>query len=307
MEANIKRLIKKILPALPKPMQAYLFERGRRLQNSRYFRQGSARIRIGDFELDVPAHHPLPGLLKAQPYRDMSVGIVAKYIAEKYPNGSVVDIGANIGDTAAMIARYSNHKLILVEPSDYFFGYLERNVRQFQNEVIVKKAMVSTGRSLAGSLHHHGGTAYFHESPDGQREFKTERLRDMSDPNTHFVKIDTDGYDVEILADSLDWLEAQHPAVVFENGVEDDQDLAAANALFDELGKIGYRYFMVWDDPGFHLVSTTSIEVLKDLNRYLFKLKQHRFARAVSNFDVLGLHRDDEDIYESVRAWYQSY
>jgi FkbM family methyltransferase len=237
----------------------------------------------------------------------MSVGVVAKYVAAKYPSGSVVDIGANIGDTAAMIARYSNHKLILVEPSDYFFGYLERNIRQFQNEVIVKKAMVATGRNLAGSLHHHAGTAYFQESPDGQREFETECLRDIADPNTHFVKIDTDGYDVEILANALDWLGAQHPAVVFENSVEDGQDLAAANALFDELGNIGYRYFVVWDDPGFHLVSTTSIQVLKDLNRYLFKLKEHHFVRAVSNFDVLILHRDDEDIYESVRAWYQSY
>ena len=307
MGANTRKLVKKILPALPKPMQAYLTERGRQFQDRMYFRQGSARVRVGNFELDAPANHALFGFLKSQPYRDLSVGVIAKYVSAKYPNSSIVDIGANIGDTAAMIATHSNHKLILVEPSDYFFGFLERNIHQFPNEVVLKKTLVSTGRSLAGSLHYRGGTAYFDESPDGEMQFKTERLDEICDSNTRFIKVDTDGFDVEILAAGLEWLASQHPAILFENTVDNEKDLASTNALFDELGNIGYRNFVVWDDAGFHLISTTSIEGLKDLNRYLFKLKQHQYSQGMCNSDVLCLYRDDEDIYRDVRSWYENY
>jgi FkbM family methyltransferase len=236
----------------------------------------------------------------------MCVGIVAKFVASKYPDGTIVDIGANIGDTAAIIATYSSNKLILVEPSEYFCEILRRNVRQFPNEVVVRKTMVSTGRNMSGNLHHWGGTASFHEEQDGQEQVRTERLLDVADKNTRFIKIDTDGYDVEILTDSIEWLSVSRPTLLFENGIRNSHDLIAVNTLLDRLMKIGYEHFIVWDDPGFHLVSTTSVEVLKDLNRYLCKRIEHG-APSICNYDVLCVHRRDEDIYNAVREWYRTY
>ena len=111
--------------------------------------------------------------------------------------------------------------------------------------------MILAGKDVSGHFHHWGGTAFLDRNPDEQRKFKTERLLDVVDENTHFVKIDTDGYDVEILTDSLEWLAAERPAVLFENAIKNDKELVATDSLFDSLKKIGYEYFIVWDDRGF--------------------------------------------------------
>ena len=95
----------------------------------------------------------------------------------------------------------------------------------------------------------------------------TARLVNVVDESTRLIKSEnSDGYDFRILIDSIDWLAQVHPAIIFENQIQNDQDLNAANELCARLVEIGYQYFIVWDDPGFHLLSTTSIEVLTDLN-----------------------------------------
>lgn len=303
----MRTLVRKLLPKLPPGIRADILEHGRRYQDRNYVKQGSTRIRVGEFELSAPKGHLLVGANSSQPYRDLAVGIVAKFVAEKYRTGTVVDIGANIGDTAAIIASYSNHRIVLVEPSDFFYGFLEENVKQLPNEVHLKRVLVSTGQTLTGTFHYRGGTAYFHEDSDGKVEAKSEKLCEIADQDTHFVKVDTDGYDVRILSSSLEWLRVHRPAIMFENSIQSEAELEETNRLFDDLAQAGYWHFVVWDDPGFHIVSTGSLDVIKDLNRYLFKLKEKGFSRAVSNYDVLCVHDTDTDIYEQVSAWYREY
>lgn len=300
-------VMKTLLSKLPKPVYESLRQRRRRYRERRFLNQDMTQFDCGAFQLEIPRSHLLLSLHKSQPYRDLCVGVVAKFIGAKYPDATIVDIGANIGDTAALIATYFKGKLVLVEASDYFFEILTRNVKQFPNEVIVRKTMISDGEDVSGHLQHWGGTAVFTEGPDEPTTTRTERLLDVADENTRFVKIDTDGYDVQILADSLEWLAVKHPAILFENEIKDDKELVAVDSLLDELKRIGYESFIVWDDPGFHIASTTCVEVIKDLNRYLFKLTQDRFQHSLSNFDVLCLHRADDDIYRNVHEYYMTY
>jgi len=302
----MRRFVKGLLRRLPPSTADALLERARTYQDKRYFKQGFAQVKCGNYLLDCPKHHPLLMFQRSQPYRDRSVSIVAELAGKKYPDGTIIDIGANIGDTAALIATYARNKLILVEASDYFFEILTRNVASFPNDVELRKAMVSDGSYSSGSLHHRGGTAYFQEGPHGHGSVKTERLVDIADAKTCFIKIDTDGYDAQILADSLEWLAANRPLVLFENWIRNAKDLSIADSLYDDLIKIGYEYFIVWDDPGFHIVSTTSSDVLKDLNRYLYKLSQQGPPGSIGNFDVLCAQPIDQDIYIDVSKWYRA-
>jgi FkbM family methyltransferase len=276
-------------------------------KNDPFFNQGMTRIKCGDYEIEAPENHLLIELLKLQPYRDLCVGISAKYISAKYPNRAMIDIGANIGDTAAMMATYASNPLILVEASDYFFDILVHNTAQFPNEVDIKKVLIADGSEKLGNLYHWGGTAFFHQYQNGI-PIKTERLSKIAGDNTCFVKIDADGCDFEILADSFEWLASAHAAILFENQIRNHQDLSNANQLYDRLMQIGYSYFIVWDDPGFHLLSTSSLQILMDLNRYLFKLfEKNDVPKSIYNYDVLCLHKNDQDIYENIHQWYQNY
>ena len=197
--------------------------------------------------------------------------------------------------------------MILIEGSDYFYDLLVQNAKKFPNETDIRKVLVSDGQDTAGRFCHWGGTAFFQADPTGSAQRKTERLADIVDESTCLIKTDTDGFDYQILMDSLECLARFSPAVIFENQVRSERDLATANELFSELMRVGYSCYMVWDDAGFHLVSTESIQILQDLNRYLFKVFQRDGHKSIYNYDVLAMHERDRDIYEKMCNWYKSY
>lgn len=299
-------VLNQLLARLPKPVQHSIREIARRLRDKVYAKQGTVKMTWGGYTLDVPKHHHLHELRKSQPYRDLCVGITAKFVCEKYTNATIVDIGANIGDTAAIIAQYSSAKMILVEASDYYGGILAKNAKQFPNEIEIQRVLVSDGKQVQGRLHYRCGTAFFEESPDSSSgtSRETRRLCDIADANTLFVKIDTDGFDTRIISAALDWLATQKPALLFENVIDNKDTLDTANKLLESLAEIGYRYFIYWDDAGFHVLSTASLAAAMDLNRYLFRLHESAYERGISNYDVLCLQSCDKDIFDAVTQHY---
>ncbi|AIE76002.1 MULTISPECIES: FkbM family methyltransferase [unclassified Synechocystis] len=271
-----------------------------------FFHQAFTKIKIGDYEIDAPEKHLLLNLLPVQPYRDQCVGVSAGFFSKKYPDSLIIDVGANIGDTAAIVSTYSNNELLLIESSDYYFDILEANSSKFKNNVTLKKIFIADGSQVSGYLYHWGGTAYFKAEENGVN-IKTERLCDLTKNKVCFVKLDTDGFDFDIILDSVKWFSQVKPGILFENQIRNAHDLAQADLVFDKLFEIGYTHFIVWDDPGFHLLSTSSIKDLKQLNRYLFKVWEREGYRTICNYDVLCIHENDHEIYDSLCKYYENY
>ena len=121
------------------------------------------------------------------------------------------------------------------------------------------------------------------------------------------VKIDTDGNDFAIINKSIDWFERAQPGIFFEHQIRATPDLERADATFENLMGIGYRYFVVFDDPGFLILSTGDIDILKDLNRYLYRIWSTPGAvKSICNYDVLALHERDRDAFEGVLKYFKS-
>jgi FkbM family methyltransferase len=300
MLQGVKQSIRSIIPFLQRTRTA---QEDPREQQRRFFAQKTAILRCGNFDLLSPESHLLFELQKIGPYRDLCIGISAKIICEKYHNATIVDIGANIGDTAAIIASHVPNKLILVEGSDYYYKFLEKNLHLFPNAIVPIKAIVSDGISIQGELRHWGGTAYFKGIANEELTTPTLPLSEIADENTRFIKIDTDGFECNILNAALPWLEQQRPAILFENQLRNEMELKRLSKLYDSLSNIGYRYFVAWDDPGFHILSTDSVDAIKDLNRYQYNIHNSNLPR-INNYDIICLHESDEDIYTQLtRFW----
>ena len=297
----MKSLLHRVLPnSVYESIRQYRSRvRERQLRN-----QPLTKIMCGNYEIEAPKEHLLVALQKSQPYKDLCVGISARFLSEKYPDKAIIDIGANIGDTAAIIATYSRANLILVEPSDYYYEILARNAKLFPNKVTLVKAMISDGTNVGGSLHHWGGTAEFKGNDHSEADMTTKRLIDIADRDTCFVKTDTDGFDFGIILDSMTWLKDHKPGYLFEDWFGNGSDFAVANQVCTELMDMGYMYFIVWDDAGFHILSTTSFDTLVQLHHYLFKITANNAHNRINNYDILCLHERDEDVYENISAWF---
>ena len=54
-------------------------------------------------------------------------------VKKKFSFLAVVDIGANVGDTACIIKTAEEVSILCIEGDDYIFGFLQKNIAQFQN------------------------------------------------------------------------------------------------------------------------------------------------------------------------------
>lgn len=261
--------------------------------------------KVGDFVIKAPRRHPVTRFAIDQPYRDLPVGFAAGAVAKKYPGASFVDIGANIGDTAAMMATYAPNPLILVEASAIYQDILRQNIAVLPNVRRVEFVFVTTdAKAPSGRLRHWGGTAAFEASSE-QTIGATKRLSEVTDDDTMFIKIDTDGFDFAILCSSIDWLADARPLVLFESDVPTEDLHRQALETLDALVGAGYRWFIVWDDRGYHMTTTDDIAVLRELHTWLHTRRQTvSSSQGVSNFDILCAVASDWDVIDAISKSY---
>ena len=272
------------------------------------FDQGTTSVTIGDFSIALPEKHPLIDWQLSQPYRDQHIGIAAGLFGIKYPNAALIDIGANVGDSAALMASHCQNDLILIEPSPLYVKYLKNNVAQFRNKTVIEEVLIGGESMSHGNLVHLGGTAYLEPGkPGAPKQFATKQLSEFSQ-DVCLVKCDTDGHDFDIVIENIPWFGKLRPGLIIENQIRTKTDLDQANIAFSKLMSVGYRQFLFFDDPGFMIMGTDSFEQIQALNRYQFKLfEREQSQRSLWNFDVLCCHERDADLFEAVRAYYRAY
>lgn len=191
----------------------------------------SVRYRLGDVELELPLSHELPFYRHDHPRYDGRIGPLARELA-----GPVVDVGANVGDTAASIRAESDVPILCIEGDERFFSLLERNAARL-GDVELERAFVEA--PARGSLLRRMGTARI---VAGDAELPSKPLVRILEEHPRFarpalLKLDTDGMDVPILLANLDLLERLLPILFFEY----DPHLGATPEIFDRLAAIGYR------------------------------------------------------------------
>lgn len=300
----IKRLKTLTLRFLPQPILERLKPHWIAAKRAKFLSQGVSSVKVGGTVLEIPAHHPLPQLMVAQPNRDQCVAIAAKFFGEKYPDRSMIDIGANVGDTAALICESCENDLILVEASDFYFPFLEKNAVKFKNSAKLVNAIVSDGNDIKGELVHWGGTAELHISDDLQASATTS-LEQLTDTDVCFLKTDTDGHDFKILLAGISWVGLQKTGILLESQIRTKNDFNNSVKLFEELAGFGYDRFIVWDDACNHIISTVDASVVIDLHRFLLANALEKISNKLSDLDILCIHSRDLNIYNSINDKYR--
>jgi len=299
---SLKKILKKILS---ENIFSNLIIYNRKLKNLiHHYLQSNSSIQISNYILKIPSKHLLLKIIKEQPIRDLFIGELAYIATNKYPNREIIDIGANIGDTAAIISSKSNATLILVEPSNYYFNFLSKNVKYFPNKTILYNCMILDGEKIDGLLIHWGGTAFFKESNTENKIF-TKKISEISE-NPILIKIDTDGHDYKIINSNLDFIKNHKPILIFEIQIENIIDFKDVTNVLLNLVTVGYTNFSLFDDQGFCLINTNDIEYINMLNNYILSQATHKtFRKSISNYDVCCFPNTEQNIFENFSNMYK--
>ena len=243
------------------------------------------RLQIGSLSLRIPINHTLPYFKSRHPLYDEFIGYLAGTIDNEK---CIIDVGSNVGDTAAFIANKSNCNLVLVEPSEKYFSYLEKNVSDWKlsQQVLLYNVALSDVEKGAGKLYHHGGTAAKSTTRGANIRFqKGDDLRIVD--KIGLIKVDTDGYDSDVLFSFKSRIKQDEPIIFFENQIISNDINVSYGNLYSLLNDNGYSVIVVFDNFGNLLMRLTNFSQLLDLNSYLLRMIDRKLESTFFYLDVV--------------------
>lgn len=214
---------------------------------------------IGDRVLQLPLSHNLPIYETWFPGLNDNLARLAQRLHQQQPSMTIVDIGANVGDTMAVIRTRCPSPILCIEGNPRYFPILSANARQFSDVELAMALVGAEDARVAGRLLTNDGTARIvaNTGPlSGSRALRLRPLPSILDEHPRFaqprlIKIDTDGYDCQILRSSAQWLALHQPVIFFEycpNLLEQLGDDGLS--VFDTLRYAGYTHAIVYDIGG---------------------------------------------------------
>lgn len=247
---------------------------------------------------------------------DWALGELSPLLCAKYPDATAIDIGANVGDTAALLCSRQPIPVLCVEGHPQFLPYLRRNVERLPDGIEIAECLIGTrsGAVPVASLATVDGTATLTGATGSAATVGDVPVRTLADVlaahprfrRARLLKTDTDGSDFQIVVSALDVLSETRPVLFFEyfptlraNGAREARETIAA------LAKAGYHRFLVYDNFGHLMASVRSDfgERFLTLDHYLFS--HLYFGRAIYYFDVFAFGPADGDLCSDLESTYR--
>lgn len=268
---------------------------------------GSRRVRreVQGVSMVMPWSHRLPDYAAAVPAYGQNLVEVAVAVAAAGERLSVLDIGANIGDSTLQILNAVDARVLCVEADDAYLPFLRENVAGDERVVIERCLLVPSDDVAAGggpamAPVRSGGTTRFAEVDQEQAVPSVPvaelRRRHPDWADLRLVKSDTDGFDVLLgPAVARAWSDAS--PVLFLEFDPRLTELAGSDpfAVWGDLAALGYSHVAVWDHLG-RGWGWIGIDAAAD------QLSAVGSDGSVPYVDVAVVHGDDAAAQEAVRA-----
>ena len=271
-----------------------------------YFRERNPLVDfpIGNYQLKLPFSHALPFIFRLYPLYSTNLVRIATQVHEKYPDLNFIDIGANIGDTVALLRTAATFPILCIEGDDYFFSVLQANSSQFPTVHLAKKYVGESSQLVSAVAISGSGTAHLTQlNGSDSNGIQLEKLSTILTDyptfhNAKMLKVDTDGFDNKVLRGSIDFLKAARPVIFFEY----DPHLLAQQqedgvSIFNMLADIGYAKMLVYDNNGELIMSVNLSDkrLIEELHGFYSGRRGSRYC------DICVFHSEDESLFDSIR------
>jgi FkbM family methyltransferase len=255
------------------------------------------QVRVENYLLWANGEHVIERLLTSHQYYSRNLARLAKYIERKYTTYSIIDVGANIGDTAALVRSAGvNQHIYSIEGEPTYFKMLQTNLEQFENVSAFEAFLGEKDETQTIATEVSLGTARL--SQQSNRQIKVQKLSSLVETNhitnIKLLKTDTDGFDLKILRGSFDLLSRDKPVLFFEyDATYLEEQGEHGTAIFEQLQQLGYNKVMYYDNFGKLLICITTNDTTQVNQLYNYMRKQEG---AFPYYDVAVFHQQDNQL-----------
>ncbi len=246
---------------------------------------------VGEKDLYFPLSTDFPFTRRQHPYYATNVARVAQSVRQKYHDLRIIDIGAYVGDTIALLRQQAEIPILGIEGDENVYRILEKNMTGLR-QVDVMKALLG---NPAGLLLEKATPL---SEPQTSMSLMQVLARFPQYAKAKMLKIDTDGHDGQILRGASEFLSAQHPILFFEY----DPDLLTRNGdngldVLRMLRNKGYTAALFYESTGPYMLSVMldNTALLEDLTQWYSGYSGYRY------YDICVFHADDMDLCGTIR------
>jgi len=170
------------------------------------------RYPVGKYIIDIPDDHKIVDIHKHSPLYDRLYGFILEEIGAAMPDGVIIDIGGNIGDTAAFISTYINNHIFSIEGNENFLNYFKSNLKYIGSSVTLIEKFINTDSIREGFFKYVESEGTGRLIPANKDDVLADNFISVKELLDHvknlgndicLVKSDTDGFDGHIIHEFL--------------------------------------------------------------------------------------------------------
>ncbi len=260
---------------------------------------GFAVVKVGNFDIRINNKSGLKYCYEhCKDYGAQLLRLTA-FLETRFAGLEVIDIGANQGDSVALIKSGADVAVISVEGDETIIPQFEQNTAQFNKVTLVKTFLSDSETELACSYTKVGHNLTISPAQSGEQITLTKFLSVNSlyagsviNDRCKLLKIDTEGFDLKIIRGADRFLKAVKPVLLFEFN-RDNLRVTETNPfeIFSWLLQNGYDQILIYESDGRFMFSSD----LKDL-RFLKQLYDYIDGSQAKIYyiDLVVFHSEDK-------------
>jgi FkbM family methyltransferase len=251
----------------------------------------------------MPRAHRLSDYAALYPRYGQNLVDVARWALGSASELQLVDIGANIGDSAVQISAAVRARILCVEGDPYWFPFLDRNLEAVDQAVCERALIVTDAVSQDLQPVRSAGTTQFHPGRGSVASAPMITAQELSRRHPEFgavrlIKSDTDGYDTMLIPTLAHQWADSSPVLFFEYDprISNAVGNTEPDQVWAELAALGYADVHVWDNFG-NALGTLDLAGARDASEVL---AGPRSSRSYDYWDVAVVHRDDAETRQAL-------
>ena len=210
--------------------------------------------KIGNKKIFIYKSHRLLEYRNNYPFYDRALPRICKSLKDIDGHLTMIDIGANIGDTVSLVSDLTYGNFLCIEGDKKYLPLLKKNIQKFKNNYIeIEESYCNDGNNSQYIINNYDGTAQLVESS----EEKIENFRTLDQiitihpkfKSNNILKIDTDGFEINVIKGAISTIKKNNPVLFIEYTPELYLKLHQnPDELIKIIYKLGYENALFYDN-----------------------------------------------------------
>jgi FkbM family methyltransferase len=257
--------------------------------------------RLNGRSLALPLSHDLPNNRRVAPIYGDNLRRVCEFLRARRGRLTMIDVGANVGDSWVLSSPAEGDRYLLVEASEHWTRLLERNAAGSRGVTRVQAMVSDRCERVNATVVVEQGNGRVAIGGRDAREIETVTVDLLVERHPDFaradlLKVDVEGWDDRVLRGAAALMREARPVLFFEH----DPAGSGGNdvdRVFRELADLGYRRFLFYDHRGFLAAAVEAGEWARmaDLDAYAAQLEHYYY-------DVCAFHASHADLLDAFLA-----